>query len=1119
MFKKAIMLCCCFLFFIVTLLAKDRAIEFIENKRQFPHSVLFKAELPGGAVFLKKNGFRYSYYNEKDLERVHELKHEGKEVQNEPVHLHAYDVYFANCEPNPDIIGSDRFENYHNYFIGNDTSKWAGRVPLFKNVLYKEIYKGIDAKVYSQGQSLKYDFIVHPGFDPGQIVLGFDGVKPKILKDGSLKLTTSVNTVIERPPYVYQIINGQIVQITCNYKPLPGNKIGFDFPKGYDTAFPLIIDPVLVFSTFSGSNAVTYGFSATYDIDGNLYAGGECFSVGWPVTTGAYQTTFGGSVDAGINKYNANGSALLYSTYYGGVGQDLPNNMMVNDNKELVVCGTTTSTNLAVTPGCYSSTFGGATDIFVARFSVNGDVLLAATYLGGTSSDGKSSPSLSPNYGDGNRGEVLTASDGTIYIASCTHSADFPTTAGAFQPTLGGNQDGIVCRLDSDLSTLLYSTFLGGPQEDACFSLVLNSNQEVVVCGGTKSSAFPTTPGSLLPSFQGMTDGFVSVLNLNSGLVSSTFLGTQVYDHAFKVQIDKLDNIFVLGQTRGNYPVSPNAYYVPNGNIFIDKLSPDLSISLASTRMGNSNNTLFVPTAFMHDNCGNVFFSGFNTTLSNPLSFNAYQSTQGGIWIGALTSGFSNLLYGTFFGPMGSHLDGGTSRFDPEGIIYQSICTSNNLFPTTPGAYAPTKQSAAYWDIASFKFDMEISAVSAAFKLANNASDSGCADYTVNFQNMSLGATNFLWLFGDGHSSTAVSPQHTFGPGIHTVLLIAYGPEKCNLSDTATRVLYVQKQEKPIIQVLDTFLCSFDPIQLEVIIENWNSEMSYEWQPTNAIIGPNNQHQVLVDPTQSTDFSIKVINDPTSACKDSAQAYAHISVFDYSTLKTTPTDTIICPGDTIVLRAIGGGAYLWSPQIQIDDIESPSPRVWPNEERVYKVWITSESGCMAERFVNILFHPEAFASAGKDKIIKRGTSTLLDGKANGAFFWTPSIFPLKPNPEVSPSITTTYTLTAVTTENCFASDSVTVYVTDAWVPNAFSPNGDGKNDLFFVIPQDDNVSLKEFSIYNRYGERVFFTQDVHKGWDGNFNGNPSDLGTYFYIATYIIGEKAYTIKGDVTLVR
>lgn len=1107
-------------------LAQKGNIDFIKNVRQFPEPVRYKANLPGGAVFLRTGGFTYSYYKEADLDRIHDLKHTGRNVYDEPVHFHAYHVSFDNARPDALMTESDIQPYYHNYFIGNDPSHWAGNVPICKQVTWHNIYEGIDATAYSREQSLKYDFTVQPGADPAQIVLAFDGVQPELQHDGSLRLHTTVNTITEQAPYVYQVINGKETAVACHYTRLPGNKIGFTFPQGYNKAYTLVIDPVLIFSTFSGSTAMTFGFSATYDQAGCLYAGGECFATGWPYTSGAFQTTFGSGVDAGINKYSTNGSTIVYATYYGGSGSDLPNNMMVNTNGELVICGSTSSTNLPVSIGCYDNTYGGGTgDIYIARFSASGAQLRAATYLGGSGTDGINTSTLSPNYGDMNRGEVLTGLNGSIYVAASTSSTNFPVTSGAVQTTNGGLQDAVICKLDSSLSVLQYSTYLGGSSNDAAFSLVMNSSNEIAVCGGTSSTNFPTTTGSLHTSNQGGTDGFASIINTTTGLSRSTYLGTASYDHAFKIQIDPMDDIFIMGQTASSsgYPVSPGVYALNNGDIFIHKLNPTLSATLLSTRLGNpgAGSGTFVPTAFMHDVCGNTYLSGFGAAGNVPVSTNAYQTTPGSFWLGALGPDFTSLLYATYFGPQGTHVDGGTSRFDPQGIIYHSACTNNGSFPTSPGVVHPVKLNGS-WDIASYKFDMQVGGVVADFELANNANDTGCADYALTFHNLSFGATTYHWEFGDGATSDQVNPSHTFAEGSHTITLIASRTNGCNLSDTASMVIFVKHTDKPLLQLNDTFICDPVPIQLSAQVSNLTTAMSFHWEPATAITSNPNLQQVMVNPAASTTYTVYVGNAATGECVDTAIGLIHISLFDYSLMTAQPLDTLICPGDTITIRAYGGSSFVWSPQQDISNINSATPRVWPGSNFSYTVLITNDSACQVERTVNIHMLPHPHVEAGLDQDIKRGESTNLQALATGSILWTPagSVSPDNiANPAVAPDQTTTYYLTIRSAEGCVAMDSVTIHVTNAMLPNAFSPNGDGHNDVFRLSVQDERVHLKDFSVYNRYGQRVFYTKDIAQGWDGSFNGKPSDLSTYFYLVNYIIGANTYTLKGDVTLIR
>jgi len=1101
----------------------DRLLDFVQNKHQFPQQVLFKADLPGGAVFLTAEGYTYSYYSESDLARIHELKHQGVPVENEMVHRHAYRVSFVESNKNSTVSQEELRPYYHNYFLGNDPGNWAGRVPVYGKITRHNIYEQVDAVTYSKGLSLKYDLVVKPGGDPSRIVMQYSGVHPVVDKEGSLVLQTSVNKIEELAPYAYQLIDGREVAVVCRFRELGNDRVAFELPAGYNKSIPLVIDPLLVFSTFSGATVSTFGFSATYDHPGALYAGGECFGTGWPFSLGAFQTTFGGSTDAGINKYSANGSTRVYSTYYGGNSVDLPNNMIVNNRGELVICGSTSSDNLPVTSGCYDNSYNGMTDIYVARFSADGSQLKAATYLGGSSADGSNLTTLSPNYGDDHRGEVLTASNGNIFVAGSSSSINFPVTSGALQPVNAGSQDAVICELDSNLTTLIYSTYLGGTSDDAAFSLVLNSSNEVVVCGGTKSSNFPASSNAYKPVAPGGTDGFVSIISTTSGLVHSTYLGTASYDHAFKIQIDESDNIFVLGQTEISsvYPVSAGVFSVPSGDIFIHKLNPTLTASLASTRMGNTGITKFVPTAFMHDICGNTYFSGFQASANSPLTTNAYQSTAGSFWLGALSPDFTTLLYGTFFGPAGTHVDGGTSRFDPAGIIYHSACTADASFPTTAGVVAPLKLSPS-WDVASYKFDMEVGGVHAAFELANNANDTGCADYHVLFNNLSTGATTYRWYFGNGDSSTVMNPDHTFPEGVYTVTLIATRATGCRLVDTATLELYVKPKNQPELLLRDTFTCDPGIITLGAPVSNPSSAFAFHWEPVSAVTSNPNQQWVTVNTSLSNDFTVYVSNSTIGECVDSALGTIHITVNDYSNMVALPADTLICPGDTVSLRAYGGSRIAWSPDRYLENAASPLTGSWPPSDIDYIVTITNDSGCAIGRTVHIRVIPPPALNAGIDQDIKRGESAQLLAHAEGAFYWLPAgaVVPGDVlNPVVRPDTTTTYYLYANEPSGCNAMDSVTIHVTNAMLPNAFSPNGDGANDQFRLMIQDERVRLKDFSVYNRYGQRVFFTKNVEEGWDGFFNAKPADVGVYYYYVNYTIGVKTYNLKGDVTLIR
>jgi gliding motility-associated-like protein len=433
-------------------------ITFIENKGQWNSQVKYKTGVPNGVMFLTGDGFMYNYISENDAKLVmdddHDKKHEAEKSKLTKLHFHAYKVNFVNANANAKFVEQEKQSVYFNYFIGNNRSKWHGDVHAFNKLTQQNIYNGIDLTTYSQNNSVKYDFIVAPGADPNQIQLSFDGVKPTIDAEGNLSIKTSVNEVKELAPYTYQIVNGVKTTITSKYN-LKNGILTFEFPKGYNKNEPLIIDPVLVFVTFSGGTAASFNdrgffaFSSTYDALGNMYASCGAFSIGWPVTTGAFQPNYNGATntadgisrEVGINKYNATGTSLIYSTYFGGSAVELPHAMKVNSAGELVLVGSTNSFDLPFTTGCIDSTLGGQSDIFVAHFNLTGTALIGSTYIGGSSTEPTAFQFTGPIdikttiQGESSPVELTFDGSDNIWVVGNSNSNDFTTVAGGSQNT------------------------------------------------------------------------------------------------------------------------------------------------------------------------------------------------------------------------------------------------------------------------------------------------------------------------------------------------------------------------------------------------------------------------------------------------------------------------------------------------------------------------------------------------------------------------------------------------------------------------------------------------------------------------------------------------------------
>lgn len=1108
--------------------AKASHLDFVSNGHQWPEQVRYKADLPGGAVFLTNTGFTYNYYSLKDANRIHDLRHEqnlsATSTANEIVHGHAYSVTLDGANTAAAISEQRKTPNYYNYFLGNDPSQWSGGMAAYEEIDYSGIYNGIDLKVYSKGTSLKYDFVVSPGADVTAIKLAFEGVVPMLTPEGDLLIKTSVNELREKAPYAYQIIDGKARKVPCRFT-LEGTSVGFTFPKGYDRNRVLIIDPVLVFATYSGSTSTTYGWSATYDASGNLYAGGENFATGWPVSTGAYQTTFGGVIDDGINKYSGNGTSLIYSTYYGGSSSDFPNTMVVNNAGELIVAGGTMSTNLPVSSGCIDATHNGLTDIYVVHFNANGTGIVGATYLGGSNDEGNVSTATGHLA---NAGEVLSDASGNIYVAFTTKSSNFPTTSGAFQTALSGTMDGFVTKMNGSCSNLIFSTFIGGTGIDAAIAIQLTGSGKIVVGGGTTSTNFPGVTGGWQSSLVGSTDGFIAILN-NSGsaILNATYVGTAGLDNVAKLQIDGAGNVYAMGtNSTGAFPVSSGVYSMPNGKIFMAKLDATLSNRLLSTTISGSSVAL-EPSAFLLDVCGHLYFVGYGANAGLPTTSNAYRTTAGGFWMCVLDPNMAALAYASYFGEPGDHIDGGSSRMDPAGIVYHSICTPSALLPTSSGVWSSKKKTSGY-DIASWKFDFQQVGMAAGFNIG--IKDTFCAPATVTINNTSYGALSYLWDFGDGSATSALAapPPHLYpNAGTYRIKLYTYNATSCVTIDSAFQMVYVFDPEyvdlKPPSPLI---ICSGDSARMKVKA-HWkitvlpNTYTSYNAGDTVISFYPDStaDYQVyatLVTPCNTSTDSIKftIVRDD--------KMIGH--------LESLP-DKSLCKGDTAVYelsRKMDRFTITPATYFKVSN-DSMSLKVFPPVDTRYQLVSVIANACTSIHDT-VIFNVKrstlkaAFALNPKETDQNQPVLTLTNVSKNATGYnW--SLNNNYWNSEKSPSLTTTDTgyycfmLIANDEFNCkdSASDCAHVIETHIYMPSAFTPNHDGKNDVFRPILH--NVDILEFSVFNRYGERIFVTYDNEEGWNGTYHGMRCDLGTYFYSVRYRVLAQERTMTGDITLLR
>ncbi len=1101
-------------------------ITFAENKGQWNAAVLYKATIPDGAMFITANGPVYSFSSAEDLHASHHKFHENPDhnIKDDIIRIHSYQFKFVEAQQSKHEA-SDKTAYYENFFLGNDASQWASHVEHYKKVTQKNIFKNIDAVYYAQGQSLKYDFVLQAGAATGDIKMALEGAQISINSKGQLVIKTSVNTVIEDKPFAYQIVNNDTVAIPCNYT-LNENVVGFDVAQ-YNKTLPLIIDPSLIFATYSGANASNfYSYTSSFDHSNHTILAALGYGLGWPTQLGSYSTTFGGYTDVAVMKLTGDGSTRVFATYLGGSQPDEPFSISTNLQESIFITGFAGSSNFPTTANTFQPTFGGGQgDIFISKLSPDGTQLLASTFLGGSNSDGGniyspvSASNLSPTVLRFNK------NDHSLWMTSSTNSSNFPTTTNAMQSALTFN-GAFIAQVDTNLSQLMYSSFFNTNGSTFFHDIKISNSNKIYLAGNTVATNLGTT-NAYLNNFQGgNSDGVVMKFNAISKTIEAcTYLGTANTDNARKLAIHPHNGkIYVNGQSAGgSYPFTPGSYNVPNSNNYIQILDTALGNNLGACVFGGADylNTsdLFV------GNCSALGIAGIGYSTSFPLTPDAF-STTGEFWLGNFDLNLSNVIYGTKFG-YGGHTHAGTFNFDTLGNIHHSVCDVSGNFVTTANAWSATKQTTGY-DMISFKFD--ISSVNGLldFELDNNSTDTGCAPLQVGFQNNSYNYTNYYWDFGNGSTSTDFEPTTSYAQtGLYKVLLIGTNPS-CGFEDRDSLYVTVQPSGTIAPFASDTIICS-STANIELRIDSLSPDSNLQhynivWTPASAVSALPDGLSAVVDHTIANEITVHFSGINTNgSCYIDTSIIIKVLYHDSSHINVYPTYTELCQGDSVLIAASGAQEYEWSPQQYLTFIDASKAFAKPDADISYQISVKDDQDCVYNKTSSVKILPKNEVDAGESKTIRYGETVQLNGRTNANnFYWNynnVNDYHNVLNPSVAPLDSTLYYLITTHENGCKNMDSVWVYVNDFKTPNAFTPNGDGLNDVFYPIPKNHHAEIKNFSVYNRYGECVFYSTLLGNGWDGTFKNIPCDMGVYFYYAEYKIGTKTYKDKGDVTLMR
>ncbi|HEX9392065.1 MAG TPA: SBBP repeat-containing protein [Usitatibacteraceae bacterium] len=605
----------------------------------------------------------------------------------------------AGATPAPPLSGLEELPGKVNYFIGKDPSHWQIKVPTYAKVRYLGVYPGIDLIYRGNQRQLEYDFVLAPGADPKRIALVFQGARRlEIDEQGALVLHVPGGEVRLQRPVIYQLADGKRQEIAGDYKLKGANQFGFQV-AAYDHSRPLVIDPVLSYSTYLGGSSSDYGAGIAVDASGSAYVTGWTASLDFPVTGGSVQTTYGGDIngDVFVTKLSPDGSALVYSTYLGGADYEYGSGIAVDAVGNAYVTGYTQSNNFPVTAGAFQTTFAGPVsgggDAFVTKLDPTGSVLVYSTYLGGSGGDLSGDASASNS-------QIALDAGGNAYIIGSTRSIDFPVTPGAFQTTHAGVYDNaFVTKLNATGSALVYSTYLG---MGVGRGIAVDNSGNTYVVGSAQIGAFPTTAGSFQPAGGGGWDAFVTKLDAaGSTLIYSTLLGGSDFDEGTGIALDACGNAYVTGYTRSaDFPTTLGAFQVlyggtlnphrpPNPNAFVAKLNAAGSALAYSTYLGGSGGD--VASGISIDAANNAYVTGTTFSTNFPTTLGAFQPVNRGgsdLFVTKLHPTGAVLVYSSYLGG-GSFDYSGKIGLDGNGNAYVTGWTVSKDFPTTAGVFQP----------------------------------------------------------------------------------------------------------------------------------------------------------------------------------------------------------------------------------------------------------------------------------------------------------------------------------------------------------------------------------------------------------------------------------------------
>lgn len=1079
--------------------------------------------------------------------------------------FHRIDMDFIGANEAIEIIKENKVEGHLNYYLDHCTNGitkvGAYNKIIYKNIYngIDIVYYG------DKQTGLKYDFIIHPGADANQLQLHYDGTDGLEIAGNELIVKSSLGDIIENLPKVYQLISGKVIDISCAYTITEGEILKFNIGKydknyplvidpwitycggnGFDSssgiatdingniiitgitestnfpvssgAFQTSVAPSVtgpnngdvfiikfdpngnrLWATYYGGKYYDSGLGVTTDKVGNVLITGVTHSGTFPITAGALHTSNAGNSDAFVIKFDGNGTRL-WATYYGGSFDDQGEDIKTDQSNNVIITGWTNSGNFPVSAIAFQSMFGGFNDAFAVKLDANGN-LMWATYFGGSNSD----------FGFG------LAIDGRddIIISGYTASTNFPTSGSSLQLTLSGSIDAFVFKFSPN-GNRLWSTYYGGSSIEYCMEIATDDLNNIVFTGYTYSTNFPVTTGAHQTVFGGGgCDIFIVKLTSNGNRLWSTFQGAGFAEVLPSCAIDRNNNIYIFGEwedSPGTTPVFNCAYQKNFGggqeDQYLTKYDKDGQWLCSTYLGGTAEDDLDIGRGGVVCFVDFIYFTANTFDTGYPV-VNAFQSSYGGGGLLSSSDATVGKLCGINCGEssnntisLGSNqiqncigttvsFSSGATPCDTTSISYlwqftgavPSNSTDRNprgIFYLNPGVYPVKLIVNTACGLDSLMQNVTITGPAPTVSLQGNPTicSGGSALLTVG------GASTCTWSSSVGINDPT-SAVVIASPSVTTTYTVSgTATNGCTFSLPVT----VNVSQLNLTTSPNDTICFGESANLVA-----SGAISYNWFPAIGL-NATNVANVVATPVVSNTYV--VTGTDGLGCSKSKQIEIIVNKLPIISLVS---DKTICSGESILLEATGAESYRWSPATTLSASSGSSVVARPTSSTIYKVIATNiSSGCIDSNNVTISVTPN---SRPNTSIIYNCNKVTLKVFQEGAnYLWntneqTSTIFVYEPG---------TYTV-VTTKENCNKTDTLTVndypVSTVIWIPNTFTPNNDGLNDVF--LPKGNEISEFDLKIFNRWGEMLFHTTDVNEGWDGYFNNQLAETDIYVYRIHYV----------------